>query len=425
MSRVSSGHTMTTGGLADFVGSSITSDIASGNAQDLAPFRLLLRLHAGRATGVLGVQIESETVAVSFSGGKIVNTASDSQPNDVAVFEVISRDHALTVDRLEEAVDRTDRTGEDLGRSLYALGHMDARSLVKTLRAAHQDRLFRMLRASEGTWLFARADLLEGRIAPGPVALQTDRMLSEFLQLELRRFYHNDIEPLLAGATHLYLRTTAESRRRATALGFGERELHTMELLMDGNRRVNEVFQLSVMSRNATARLLLAAFVFGLIDPLVEPSGGLSVETLADELRAQLARMPVQDHFSRVGTHWANHPDEAAARRAELYKKFGPGGEVSRVGPVEAGLAAQLWALMEESYAVISDRVQRKSYRTSIIEAQQLDFSAELLHAHGKTAEFCHEFAAARRHYEAAIDLSSAEEYRKAIEKLDERKRTS
>ena len=413
---------MTTGGLADFVGSAIGADLASGNAQNLAPFRLLLRLHAGRATGVLGVQLEEETVVVSLSGGKIVNTASDTQPTDVAVYEAIAREHALTMDKLEEAVDRTDETGEDLGRSLYALGHMDPRTLVRTLREAHKDRVVRVLRAPEGTWLFARADLLGGRIAPGPITLNTDRMLSEYLHLELRRFYHNDIEPLLASAAHLYLRTSEAARARATALGFGERELHTMELLMDGNRCQDEVFQLSVMSRNATARLLLSAFVFGLVETLPEPVGGLNIETLADELRAQVARMHLADHFTRLGTHWANHPDEATQRRAELLKKYGPGGEIARVGPVEAGLAAELVALMEEAYAVVSDRAQRKAYRTGLIEAQQLQFSAELLFAHGKTAEFCHEFTAARRHFEAALDIDPRDEYRKALEKLAARR---
>ncbi len=421
-SRVITGALTASGTLADYCGHSILSSTEISLDQPGSVFRLFLRLARGDEDGIVGVWDGQETIAISLTNGYIVKSSSDTEDDDEALALTILEDSLLPRDKLVRAAEHSDNTGAPLARSLFELQLMDARTMVRTLKAVQQRHLEVALAMKEASFTFARGGVLRGKgVKAGPTHLSMTSALQMSLRAALKDFYHGDLDGLLSPLRPFYLRVPERIIKAAGSLGITKRQLHAMEALMDGAHRLADVLQLSAMSHNGIARLVFTLGTMGFLD-LLETSTSADTELTEEEvLEALLKRMEHVNHFERLGTHWTTPSKQISVAHSDLRNEYGHGGETHRKGGEIAKLADQILKLVDESWEVLKDADGRRRYRQSILEETQIRFSADLLSAQARSAELQNRYDDAKTLYETAHELHPEKRFMEALKKLQVR----
>jgi hypothetical protein len=173
-----------------------------------------------------------------------------------------------------------------------------------------------------------------------------------------------------------------------------------------------------------TTRMIIMAYVFGLVRALESPVGDVVEQTDEERLLEILEAMRHQDHFAQLGSHWSNHINEARNGFHELEDLYGPGAEYQAQSGTVSELAKEIWDLGRKAWDTISSAISRQQYRAQIVEIHQIRFSAELLYNQGKSAEYQANWEYSKRMYQASVDLLPSEQYKAALNELPTRQAT-
>lgn len=420
-SRIITGELLATGTPADFIGDDIMTALDDVE-EPTSPFRLLMLLARAEANGILGIRTGEETIAINLSGGLVTKTASDEEDEDEALAAVLINGKLLTREKLIRAAEQADEDDEELARVIFKRGFMDARDMVKALRLALRRQVFRALNAKQASYTFARQDALgKGTLKASPTHTRVQVLLRDYMATFLRAYHHSDLAEALQPYAARWLEVPASHHDYCRRLGFDKREIHTIEELLDGSHRAEEVVRMSVMSKNAVARLLMVCGALGLLSTHDHPTKEAKILSEEERLEQMLHELLTTDHFEVLQCHWSAHIAQLEREFRLLTKEYGPNGSLRTQGPPIATVAAKIWALMEEAWRVLKDKRARVHYRASLLEASQLRHAAELLFDQGRTYQLQHRWDEARERYEASMELAPSERGTKALANLDAR----
>jgi hypothetical protein len=266
VTRIVTGQLITTNSLWDFDGDAPFEDIETIDMDYLSPFRLMLCLSNSRIKGMLGVETEDETIVITVSDGNVLKTASSVESDDEVLGRVLLRDRLLSVEKLEDAAERVDATGRDLGHVIFEMKFMSARNMVRAIKATHHERVNRILTASSATYTLAPSDALGGRITVSPSPERLPRVLSRYLYQALRHYTFEDMKKRFAPIGHCRLVVPQSRKPHLRDHPLAERELHTIDRLLAGSHSMGEIIELSSKLLDQTGRLLLMLFIFDLIE---------------------------------------------------------------------------------------------------------------------------------------------------------------
>jgi hypothetical protein len=420
-SRVVSGRVGASGTLADFAGHSIVHSAQTSLERPGSAFRLLLHLSVTRESGILGITTEDETIALSLSGGHILKTSSDAEDEDESLAITLLEQELLPRDRLVRVAEHVDKSGDTLARSLFAMQVMSAREMVKAYKAMHTRHVFAAVSTKEASFTFARGDVLAGkRIESGPTHIRIRRGLNEYLRQQVRLSDANDLESMLQPLRMWYLRIPPAVIAAAAAVGFSKRDAHMMENLMDGSHQLDHIVHKSVMSDKAANQAIFAMATLGFVELLAESTNPIVIISPAQRLEARLAELQAANHFDRLASHWSTPLGAIAiayTRRSAEYGSNGKHGADRATAP----LAREISALLDASWDAIQDLQKRQAYRATLVDAEQMRFSADLLIGQARTAELQRRFEEARELYQTSHELHPNSKTARILAVLDER----
>lgn len=420
MARIITGTIRSSGTLADLFGASILDPTVGSFEIAGSAFRLLLHLAQSNLSGVLAITGPESSVAVSIVGSSIAKTHAEGETEDGAMAVTILENDLLGREKLLRAATQAEASGKSLIKTIFELGFMEPLAVVRLMKANHRRHLATALETREGKFTWAQGDVLPGfaiKLGPAPLPIRT--ALNELLSDALKAHYYDELEGILTPLREYYLRVPEAIVSKAVSLGFDKRQLHTLESLLDGSYRYDDINRLSVMSRNGVARLIFVLSTLGLLDKLDKSTRVITIHSPEEELAQRLAELESKDFFQRVGSHWS--APQVSNRRAYEARsaEFGPGGTLRTGAPEIGRLASEIWTKMEEAWGRIKSKESRRAYRAGVVETTQLRFSADLMFAQGKTYEIQHDFDKAREVYETAQELHPTEQFEKALKRLD------
>ncbi len=370
---------------------------------------------------MVGVRTEEETVAISVAGGHVLKTSTDQEDEDEALAITLIESELLSRERMVRIADHVDQTGESLARSLFSLQVMTAREVVRAMKAMHNRHLRIAMDAKEATFTFARSDVLAGKgVQQGATSVRIRRALNDYLRQRLKTVYHTDLESMLQPLRDLYLRVPDSVQKVAGALGFQKREQHTMESLLDGSHKLDEILRQSVMSKNGAARAMFQMTCLGFVETLEESSRPRVVISDAQKLETTLQQLERSDLFDRLGAHWTTPSLQIRTAYERRQKDYGEGGRYRKDAETSA-VCDRIQALMKDAWATLQNTEARRRYRATLVEDDQVRFSADLLFAQAQTAELQTEFDRAREMYETAMELYPNPKAQRALTALDAR----
>jgi len=309
-------------------------------------------------------------------------------------------------------------TGETLDHVLYTMKLVKPRVIVQLLRQVHQARLYRAFRFSEAKYTFARADLLGGQLAGGAVHLDLHAVLRRYLAEALHKGFINDMGEALEKLGDLWVEMNAASGARAKEIGFSGRELETMVLIMNGTRRVDDLTNVSALSKAVTIRLIFMSLVLELAILTVDPPEA-ALGTQEEELITLLRRLEKLDFFERLSSHWSRHPDEVKKYYETTRAIHASDGSIAKLGGTIGELCAQIVASLDEAWDIVHSTSRRRAYRNELVPVGTLKTMANTHFNQGTTCEFRAEFDEALRLFDTAMDLCQEDRAKEGIQRVN------
>jgi hypothetical protein len=362
------------------------------------------------ATGVLVVSDDAGNVfdiavhaaAISLverRGGDLVGEAVDR----LVASKTIAADVALRARQLSNA------TGKSLVQVLFEMGACTPAALVESIRAGKTAILDAVIALKQARFEWREGARPDRR--PDPVTIELNLFLVNLMRARLRTTYIQDLDPLLAPFQGKF---PVKAKRLTPPLAMtclNDKERKVLDQIADGATTLRDVFPMSVLSRNQTARLFHTCNFLGWIEWLgvASPRGGIA--ELEAELKKTWERVSREDHFLRLGAHWTTHPAQLEPAFRKMVARWGESSPARAASPTCAELCDGILRLIRESYEVLRDDRQRQAYRRQIVEEIKLRFGSDFLFKQAHMALFRGEVENARNIVEAAIDISPQPEY--------------
>ena len=400
------------GGVGDFVGSSIDAGQDVNALVGESPFRVLYALATRSFTGHVGIRAPEKSYAFKLRRGALIHASSDDATDDEALLSEIFEEGVGATGDIKRAIEHCEKTGADLARSLHKHHALDPAQLAHAIRAVYVKRVEEATEITSGQLFVAPSSAVGESSLSTAITLDIVSLLAHVLRNRARRLYYRDLETLLAPILHRYIAVDPAKTALLDTIGLETRERHAIDHTITGEYRVEELFTVSILSKNEVARLLLQLFVFGIAD--ISGQGMVHEDETHAALARTLKRLLKANHFVRLDGHWSTHPDDLQENFDRLTARY------DRLGkrPETTEIAAEIYQLVEGSYQFLKDRKQRIAYRRSMVMEDQLLHSSELIFAQAKAAEFRAQRSLARKLYECVDELFPTPETKACINAL-------
>lgn len=370
---------------------------------------LLCYLAVTRATGTLEMSAPAGTHELAFKDVSLIAIEQRGLPFLEAILNQLLASGTVAA----EAAARAQTTAREAGRSLlqvlYEQGVCTPRDLVDAIRTAKQGALERVMAIPRAAWELIRTD--RAPRSSDPVAIDLNLFVVRHVRERTRTAYLAELEPFLAPLMGRYPVKTDRLTPAISGVAFTDKERKTLLEVADGSITLKEVFSLSLLGRNGTARLFLIADLLGFVEYRISPLPKGGIEVFEAELKQTLERVQSEDHFTRLGIHWTTHPSKIEPAFRRMVERWGPGSTARRQSERSAQLAEAIFARMTESFQVLSDRDRRRAYRASLLGQAKLEFGTEFLFKQAHLARFRGEVDKAREIIESALDILPKQEF--------------
>ncbi len=403
------GEMTNAGTLDDFAASGPALEQDPSRLKQVSGPSLLCYLAVTRATGTVEMSGPAGTHDLAFKDGSLIAIEQRGLPFLEAVLNQLLASGTITA----EAAARAQTTGREAGRSLlqvlYEQGACTPRDLVEAVRTAKQGALERVMALPRASWELTRTD--RAPRSSDPVAIDLNLFVVRYVRERTRTAYLAELEPFLTPLMGRYPVKTDRLTPVISGVAFTDKERKTLLEVADGSITLKEVFSLSLLGRNGTARLFLIAGLLGFVEYRMSPLPKGGIEVFEAELKQTLERVQSEDHFTRLGIHWTTHPSKVEPAFRRMVERWGPGSTARRQSERSAQLVEAIFARMTESFQVLSDRDRRRAYRASLLGQAKLEFGTEFLFKQAHLARFRGEVDKAREIIESALDILPKQEF--------------
>ncbi len=393
------------------------SRLEPGATGQTTPFALMRYLALDGPHGaVVRAEFADQAIRMRVEGGKLVDAIDTAGDGAAALAQMLAARYDIDLAEVEASLARARASGEPLAEVLAASQLIDAsaRTTVHERTLRYFLRLF--LRSSGGR---ARVEPLSADTGVSPRGIPLFAALAEYARDRLRELTAAELEPHLAALRDGAPQVQGDIDELGAMLHLGTRERFMVEEVFNGQFPLDEVYRRSLFGRTNTMRLLALLVIFGRVE-VTEPVFRSRTSALAGLERARrlLDRIRRGNLFERVGSHYANHPDEHRQRFHQIRNAYGPGSRAWEAGGQLGELAREIWKLSSEAWEVIKNPQRRREYRNQLLDENQRRAAVQLLYKQAKMAEFRGEIRKARILLETALDITEFPEARTALATL-------
>ncbi len=220
---------------------------------------LLQLISSSRKTGTLSVKRENHTKEICFMKGNIIHASSSGSEEELLGNVILNRKKIPKAD-LERALSLQKITRKRLGTILSEMGHLTKEELAEFLRFQIEEIVYRLFGWSSGEFIF-----YDGKM-PAPdsstVQLNTMNVIMEGTR-RIDECIH--IQKALPGED-VRLRLVKSPKIKSNQVTLSLEELQLFPLI-DGERAIPELLQVSPLSEFNTRKALYNLINTGLIEP--------------------------------------------------------------------------------------------------------------------------------------------------------------
>lgn len=296
------------GSLTDFMGRDVLSQPDLDDSSPQSPFHVVHHIVRTGASGMLTVRTAEDVICLGFKAGKLVCSACESESQDVALARVVLDEEDMRREKLLRACSVATRSGQPLSKALFEQQMLEPKALVRHLRSLHTRFGSRLLSVRSGTFSFVPSAGLPSDLLKGPASVPASAVLRAFVGVELKRASASDLEAVLVPLRHTYLFVAESVRETAGLHGYGRREVHAMDTLLDGMYRLDDVVRKAAMAKNTVMRLLFSLGVMGLLKGLDRPTRNVVEVSREQQLESLLKVLCEENEFEQLGVHWSTPP---------------------------------------------------------------------------------------------------------------------
>ena len=389
------------------------------NQKEIHPLKLLIRIAAEKARGVLTCKADTgESYLIGLENGNCYGALVEGQTQEEALVRKLVDYVGMDINTVKYALMESKQSGKGtVGfiMSLMGMGSISPQQIMEVIRASREDVLKKVVAIRSGkAWVESESRL---PIPNDPIKIDLLKYANEYLQNILKRHYHRELVPYLNVYMGLYPTISPALTPFYREILISQQEKKSLND-MDGSVALRDFFAMTNLSKHDAARLITRLLFLDFLRFDKLPTTDASVQKTESELSRMAAKLSGMNHFVRLGIHWTAHTSEIDAAFQKRIRLWGPHSKLRDVSPKSAELCDRLFALAQESYAVLSDTEKRQEYRKEVVEQKKLMDGADFLYQQAQISLFRGDMETARKQIESALDIVRKPLYLKFYQRL-------
>ncbi len=243
-------------------------------------------------------------------------------------------------------------------------------------------------------------------------------LIMPWLEHALAELNSKQLDDFLAPLANRYPLPNKDCRWPLSSLALDRKSLRFAEELLDGTRTLADALNVVSFVRRKKLRLQMAALHFlGTFDLLTD-SLAAPEQKPEYKLSKELDELAEANRFDQAGVHWSAHPATYKEALEKIKREYGPGSALASHSIECTNMCRKRVTMAEKAVEYLENRERRKQYRKQVIDASQLQTSAEMLFKQIDLLLFRSDNLGAKRTLEMAVELNPKPEYIQKLQQL-------
>jgi hypothetical protein len=362
---------------------SSVSPVLQGSMTDRSLRDAMVQLAIEQVTGLMSIRYPDGRVRYGFwDRGGPVGWRTDPMTEDEVLGVLLYKAKQITKEQVGESLQVMEDSGSRQGEAFVQMGIMSFPQLIMVLGKQNEFVLQRVMQDREGEWAFHLLPALpEQFLAP---AIKVPSLLFRALYSHGRDMPSSDLAKLLLPRLDQYLGMETTSARVLTEIKFQKKERGLVEVIQSSSWRLRELYSVSPLSRAVTSAVIWALDEMGFL--VYQENEDLERYLARVAGRITRKRVHLSDsHFDVLELHWVCLTESVQVNYRRLKEEF----KVERFHDLSDELIADIGKInvrLDEAFAAVEDDRKRRAYRATIVEADMIAQSADLLGRKGEMA---------------------------------------
>ncbi len=344
----------------------------------------------------------------------------DAKPwsEDHALGRIFYAQKKLTEPQVRDAVERSKRERRPFGKTLLALGLVNANALVVALREQVRLKVEPAFDWEQGSFELqpwseppTRADL---------VLTSGQGVVVKYVRHVFERMTSNEIEDLLAPNLTRVVGLTNEVDPTSPLFAFQPKELRFLQAWVDGKRNLSDVVTGSPVGRLASLRLVGFGLAMNLLRftdgkralgaRSTQPrrsTDGRGYGAMKRQVEEDVKILRGQNYFDVLGVHWSAHHRSYPAAYQKARARFDvTRGELRDAPPPVLALAKEASSIVEAAFKKLANEEERIKYRKQLFDQTEREYSADMLIKQAEVLSMRGDRIGAIEAFETAVELA-------------------
>lgn len=230
----------------------------SGNLKTVSFPDILQLLATGKKTGILECRTSTRQKEVAFRDGNIIHASSVNSSEDL-LGQMLLRRGRISKGDLDRAIALHKQTGRQMGTTLMDMNLFDKEEVTECLKLQIEETVYNLFSWRDGDFYFHEGKLpkhapFQIELATASVIMEGTRRIDEWLEIQ---------KVLPPDEAILSMVKSPRTNREELTISLDEFRLLS---IIDGQRTVHELLELSPMGEFVTCRALYRLIVNNLIE---------------------------------------------------------------------------------------------------------------------------------------------------------------
>jgi hypothetical protein len=269
------------------------------------------------------------------------------------------------------------------GEALIDMGVLNFGQLVSLLEKQVALIFQAAMADTTGSWSFTTLDSFEERFITPPMRVPS--MLYRALRDRARSMPRANLLDKHKPNLDRYVHFNPESAEILDEIAFPKAEGKFLGVILSNSWRLRELFTVTNLSRNQTACVLWALDELHILEFRDSEDIGRYLERVSTRVLPKVRTMRKATHFDVMEIHWICLQDEVEGAYERLKAEF----QLDNYHDLSDDLVKGIQEInkrVDQSYAYLKVKSNRKTYREEILEMEKIVNSAELLAKKGEMA---------------------------------------
>jgi hypothetical protein len=327
---------------------------------------------------------------VLIDSGFVVEVSRQPRSADEELGLMLLRADRITRQQLAMSAAHAEENENSLERSLLDLQILDPDRIRHAIAGRLTFLLSEILNSRSGELRIYESNNLPAGFLPSPplrVHVAVERVLFQRLFEQLKTTPLKDRETLIQPLLDAYPEIAADDTERVDRALEEKEHIAVVENLLNGRRRLREVFTESNLPHADTFALVQALHRMGLLRFDRSLHQTVVRERFRENVTVKYLSVHKASYFEVLNVHWSAYDDAVNRAYEDLCIQFDPAQVPASLEPEVHKRVAEIRERVESAYQVLGNRETRHSYRKRIMPDYKLAHAIPLFLKQAELAE--------------------------------------